>query len=238
MEINRLNDTIIQYKQDNEILNKEKEEFEIMVGEKNDVISGHMKTLESMRSTILTLRDNLKSAFDDVENKKNEINKYKEKIVEIESLHIQNINDQRISLLSTINSHFIASGIMDSKESEFSDSLPTFELLFEIIVNKIRSSKDSKDSKESDENSKEAIKILENKNKKLSNQLRDFMETLEKKEKRFYSNIKTERYITCTTTISSWNDEHERIGNMSLKTFWFRNAPISPISTTNTSRWE
>ena len=150
MEIGRLNDSVLQYKQENEGLYKDREDLEVMVGEKNEVISGHMKTLESMRTTILTLRDNLKSAFDDVENNKKEINKYKDKFSEIEETHTQNLNDQRVSLLSTINSHFIAAGFVDSKENSSNSNPPSFESLFEAIVNKIRHSKDSKETNQDD----------------------------------------------------------------------------------------
>ena len=193
IEITNLNDTIVQLKQENEILYKEKEDLEGMVGEKNEVITGHMKTLENMKTTILTLRDNLKTAFDDVENKKKEVEKYNKKFVEMEANNVQNLSDQRISLLSTINSHFIATGIVDEKENDFNDSYqPTFESLFEIVVNKIRTIKIPQDKPEVDENTMELISNLENKIKSLTNQLRDSIEALEKKEKD-YSVISKQR---------------------------------------------
>lgn len=187
IEISNLNDAIAQLKQDNEVVYKEKEDLEAMVGEKNEVITGHMKTLENMKTTILTLRDNLKTAFDDVENRKNEVDKYNKKLLDVERIHQQNINDQRISLLSTINSHFVAIGVVNDKEHGFSGSYqPTFEILFEIVVNKIKSVKQANQMKsEVDEHAQESLLNLESKNKNLTNQLRDSIEALEKKEKEY-----------------------------------------------------
>jgi chromosome segregation ATPase len=69
------------------------------IQEKNGIISNHASTLENMRSSIVKIRDNLQSAFDELKVKDDNISTLKDEIVE-----------QKLSLISTINSELSSVG--------------------------------------------------------------------------------------------------------------------------------
>lgn len=151
-----------------ETIDKEKQKLNEVIAEKNENIANYIKTLENMRSTILKLRDNLQSKIDEVAQKEKEI------------------IDQKLSLLSTLNSHITAAGFSDPREKEFTDANPPdFDTLYKIVVDKIQKTK----SKPKEEPVKQllqgSLSNLEEQNKELNNQLRDLKESLEKKDKEF-----------------------------------------------------
>ena len=115
-----------------QILNKEKaEEFAKQLQEKNNLILNHTQTLETMKKNILDMRDNLEKTFKENEAKEKEIESLKKQIEDENSWE-----NEKLSLLSTINSHLNAVGI--ESDEEFVNEMPDFDTLFSIVVDKIK----------------------------------------------------------------------------------------------------
>jgi len=113
-----------------EIRIRHKKECDKYEEEKNNEIMNKTGTLESMKSTIIKLRDNIQKLDEENENLK------EEKLKMIEEFG-NKIEEQKLSLISTINSHLSAAGKVSEKEKELDRSKqPTFDQLFSIVIEK------------------------------------------------------------------------------------------------------
>ena len=186
-EINTLNDDIDLFKRkdmDNETKDDEREKLQYLLEEKNAIISNHASTLENMKATILKLRDNLQNTFDEVKVKNNEISKLKAELEKNDKHSVHEIEEQKVSLLSTVNSHLTAVGCgTPSKQPRSEVKKPTSSHLFKTIVDKIQNIKLAADDGENDQDTENALDILKAKNLELNNELRDSNEKLAKKDK-------------------------------------------------------
>lgn len=167
-ELHRLNEELDNLKVKIEegnisISEKEKTTYE-EIEEKDKIIASHKSTLETMRSTILKLRDSLQNKIDELSSKEETIKSLSKKLDQTTSKLTQEIVDQKISLLSTIDSQLSSILLLPS----FS-STPSVDALYNSILSKIKSINhpSSPDSKE----------------KSLQFELREASEKLEKKQK-------------------------------------------------------
>lgn len=150
------------------------------------MISNHANTLESMRSTILKLRDNLQNTFDEVKTKDDEILRLKEEAKESKKNFSVDIDEHKVSLLNTINSHLSAVGCATPSKANRVDSKKLkSEQLFKTVVDRIQNIKLASTDGREDFDTENALSILQEKNAELNNELRDMKEKQEKREKEF-----------------------------------------------------
>lgn len=150
------------------------------IDEKSDNISTHKTTLEKMKSTILTLRDNLQNTYADVQEKENKITALESKLDKLNSESARNSKDNSLSMMTTINSYLVSSGLKDEENSTGTSKDP--DELYEAIIYKIKQipnlleKQPEKPADNPNDNSDGKIKELQY-------QIKDLNEKLENKEK-------------------------------------------------------
>jgi chromosome segregation ATPase len=143
---------------------KDKGGYDDEIEEKDKIIANHKNTLETMRSTILKLRDSLQSKIEEISTKEETIKSLSAKLDQTTFKLTQEIADQKLSLLSTIDSQLSSILLIPS----FS-STPSVDALYNSILTKIKSIKNSNPTPPEE--------------KDLRFELKEVGEKLEKKEK-------------------------------------------------------